>query len=496
MISTEEGLKIESESTSTSRMRASWYWRRVPSVGPSVERRARWRCAANAFWPWLVLLIAILPAVWHVVDFPEDVDDEYPGVLRPTFSRRPPPAYRLAEPGDTIDRIVIYTGAGAAVFALLSLMVSLPGERDARLAAFGLGLAALWHGATPWPTFDGWHGLGFHVAFDPTAPLGVRAAVACLEVVLGGLIIVPTIRLLRNPRAAIAAARREQVFGLLVAAGLLAVARQFEIPGVEPVGYWPRCFLVWSLVALNCVLVRTWPAGRRSRPASKIAIYLLGIGLWLGLVVCGVWMARYHRPLHRLHTVVPGKIYISAMPTAWGLETANARHHFKTVINVFPEDTPQRSPLLDEELRFVREHHIKYYGSPSDPTKADAFLDQTLQIAQDPNAWPILVHCHGCMDRWPAWMGIYRSVVEGRPLLEILQEIERHRGYRPKAGVTVLYNRVLPPRAGARYEADPTGQVLRWAQSGVTGPPPEDRPARANRSRLSGDHARGRDVPK
>ena len=55
-------------------------------------------------------------------------------------------------------------------------------------------------------------------------------------------------------------------------------------------------------------------------------------------------------------------------------------------------------------------------GSPSDPLEADAFLDLTLRLAQDPDAWPVLVHCHGCMDRSPAWMGIYRFLVEGRPL--------------------------------------------------------------------------------
>ena len=65
------------------------------------------------------------------------------------------------------------------------------------------------------------------------------------------------------------------------------------------------------------------------------------------------------------------------------------------------------------------------------------------------------------MDRSPAWMGIYRFMVQGRPLDEIMKEIERHRGYRPKASVILLYNRVLPPRAGSRYWADPTAMLLR-----------------------------------
>jgi hypothetical protein len=94
----------------------------------------------------------------------------------------------------------------------------------------------------------------------------------------------------------------------------------------------------------------------------------------------------------------------------------------------------------------------------------------TLRIAQDPNAWPVLIHCHGCMDRSPAWMGIYRFVVQGRPLKEILCEIEGHRGYRPKSSVTLLYNRVLPPRAPDRYAADPTAQLLRRCAAGTADP--------------------------
>ena len=52
-------------------------------------------------WPWLVLALATLPAVWYVVDFESDIDPEFPRVVRPTFNAYPPPAYRFAEPGDT-----------------------------------------------------------------------------------------------------------------------------------------------------------------------------------------------------------------------------------------------------------------------------------------------------------------------------------------------------------------------------------------------------------
>src|SRR5262249_50605813 len=197
---------------------------------------------------------------------------------------------------------------------------------------------------------------------------------------------------------------------------------------------------------------------------------VVGLAGWAGLVGGGLGLVWYHRPLERLRAVVPGKIFISAMPTVRGLEIAQRRHRFKTIINLFPEETSQRSPRLPDELRFVAAHDLRYVASPSDPLRSDEFLDWTLALAQDPSAWPILVHCHGCMDRTPAWMGIYRFVVQGRPLDEILKEIERHRGYRPKASVTLLYNRVLRPRARERYEADPTAALLRRCAGGTIDP--------------------------
>src|SRR5438105_14717579 len=113
--------------------------------------------------------MAVWPAFWHALDFPDDIDPEYPAVQRPTFSRRPPPAYRLAEPGDTIDRIAIYVSAIAVV---LSISGAIFGRANRRrwLASTAVALSALWFAATPGPTFDGWHGLGFQAIADSSAP--------------------------------------------------------------------------------------------------------------------------------------------------------------------------------------------------------------------------------------------------------------------------------------------------------------------------------------
>jgi hypothetical protein len=123
--------------------------------------------------------------------------------------------------------------------------------------------------------------------------------------------------------------------------------------------------------------------------------------------------------------------------------------------------------LLPQEERFVREHGLRYIRATATDTDSDEFLDRTLAAARDPSAWPILLHCHGCMDRSPGWMGVYRFVEQGVPLDAILKEIEAHRGYRPKASITLLFNRVLEPRAPERYRNDPTARRLIECAHGV-----------------------------
>jgi hypothetical protein len=439
-----------------------------------------WRDTLRRLRPWLILAMTAWPAIWHDLDFPEDRDDEYPRVERPTFSRRPPPAYRLAEPGDTIDRVAIYTSSLAIVIAAGGLLAR---RRQPLLwpSAVGIAAAAFWYAANPVPTFDGWHGLAWRAIVHPESPRLLRIALAAAALALAALIAWPVVKDWPARADLWGRARRRGVVGLLAVAAIMALARQVEIPGVEPVGYWPRWALVWALVALNLALARLLlplrllgvavaeelTENRRPSWVRRLGVAALGFSAWYVLVVVGVALTWYHRPLARLHTVEPGKIYISAMPTPRGLEIAYRRHHFKTIINLFPEETDLRSPLYPSELQFARAHGIRYIDSPADAAASNAFLDETLRLARDPEAWPILVHCHACMDRTPAWMGIYRFVVQGRPLDEILREIEQHRGYRPKASVILLYNRVLAPRAPEHYASDPTTARLRACAAGT-----------------------------
>ncbi len=497
-----------------------------PTIG-GASRRKSWRAA----WPWVLLLTTFSIALWHAVDFPDDVDPEFPRVARPNFSPLPPPAYRLAEPGDTIDRIAIYVSALAILLALLGLSRA---QRDRRrwIAAGSLALASFWHAANPVPTFHGWHGLGWAAMWDASTPMGLRvglgfAALALTGLVLWGLsgwtarvLVAPisppcegglrgggpgVIRrlgvLVRNfrdrgatvtppnppfarggkgaPASALVpsslatptqgAANSRGVAWLIVTGVILTILRATDWPRIEPLGYWPRWAFVGALMMLCAALLRTMPA-RVSTRRHTLRLAVVGTACWYGVVVTGIWLTWFHRPLERLRAVTPGKIYISAMPTAQGLEIAQRRIHFKTIINLFPEDTAFRSSRLPDELKFAHEHGIRYVGSPTEVSASNDFLDLTLRLARDPDAWPILVHCHACMDRTPAWAGIYRYVVEGWKLDDVMRFIEEHRGYRPKASVTLLYNRVLARLAPERFKDDPTAALLQRCAEGTVDP--------------------------
>jgi hypothetical protein len=435
-----------------------------------MTERERARSVRRRRWPLLVLAAAVVPAVLGVTVAESGPDMEFPAVVRETYSRLPPSAYRLAEPGDTLDKIGLYAGAAGVLLGIAGWRTSLHAGRGhgAWPLALSVALVMSWHTATPWPTFDGWHGWNWAALFASGTPIAARAVLAVAALACAVWIGAWAWTLRGHTRALLDRAQRRGTRVLLVVAALGIGWRIIMLPDPEPRGYWPRWGLFWGLLALDLAMLRTWPARLGLRRGLVVALGVAGASALLA--AGGRWVIWYHRPLERLRAVVPGKVYISAMPTYRGLEIAQRRIGFRTIINAFNEDSDQRSPRLPEELRFIREHGLRYEATPGDPLQADTFLDHTLALAQDPDAWPVLLHCHGCMDRSPAWMGIYRFLVEGRSLGDALREIEAHRGSRPKASVTLLYNRVLPPRAPERHAADPTARQLVVNAAGTVDP--------------------------
>jgi hypothetical protein len=422
-----------------------------------------------------VLALATLPAVWYLVDFEDDLDPELPTVARPTFSRYPPAAYRFADAGDTIDHIAVYVSSAALVLAGWGWLRN-PRER-AWAAALALSAAGFWHAATPGPLLDGWYGLGWRTIFDSRAPFAQRLILAGPA---AGVVWFVARAFWGQPlRSAWVVARARGILGLLFAAALLVAMRQIGWLDGEPSGFWPRWLYVWGLLAWALALLKVVPAPPSKCPRGALIGALVLLSLSLDFAGRGLFW--YQRPLHRLREVAPGRLYVSEMPTYRTLQMVQERFHFRSIIDLFPEYTPEQSPHWPDELRFAREHGLKYVVNPShDGTGGEDFVAQTIELSREPGSWPILVHCHASMDRSPAWMGIYRFVVEGWPLADALRDVERHRGLRPRASVTLLYLHVLPRLAPERCAEDPTFALLRQCAGDLVTPRPTPPGRRGN----------------
>ncbi len=206
---------------------------------------------------------------------------------------------------------------------------------------------------------------------------GLLAGAVAIGGVIGGTIYAQR----RGLSHLIRAAQEKGTLGLWMTAGVLALLRQVEIPGVEPVGYWPRWAMIWAMLAMDLALLVAVVPLFRSRTSKWLVLPAVPV-VWLLLVIGAIDLTWYHRPLARFKAVEPGKIYMSAMPTVRGLEVEYARIPFRTIINLFPEETAQGSPISPAEIKFAREHGIRYLGSPSEPTEeaSNAFLDETLAL--------------------------------------------------------------------------------------------------------------------
>ncbi|AMV39660.1 hypothetical protein [Planctomyces sp. SH-PL62] len=415
-------------------------------------------------WPWIALALAVTPAIWLILAYEKALDPEFPRVVRQTYSAYPPAAYRFAEAGDTIDCVAVYVSSAALVLAAWGCLRDPRGRL--RYAALALSLAAFWHAATPGPLLNGWHGLGWRTMFDPSVSQPQRLTLAVCALTLAAVVLVAG----RPWRlgSLTSEAKRRGVLGLLAVSLVLMVVRQLPWIDREPFGFWPRWVYVWGLLAWAFAMLRLAPRAQPGRRGMWVAVALIAVSIGLDFVGRGIFW--YQRPIARLREIIPGRLYLSAMPTYRGLKIAQERHHFKTIINLFPEFTPEGSPHWPDEQRFSREHGITLYNQPPEDPTGVRCVPETLEFANQPENWPVLVHCHASMDRSPAWVGMYRFANQGWPLADAIREIEQHRGSRPKSSVTLLYNRMLPRLAPERAAEDPTALLLRENAVGTPDP--------------------------
>src|SRR5262245_14797390 len=143
----------------------------------------------------------------------------------------------------------------------------------------------------------------------------------------------------------------------------------------------------------------------------RAMVPLLGTVTVLALIVGPVVYAFHEEKQTRNFRVVQeGKLYRSARMTLAGLKRVAHDYGIRTVISLRDAD---RADLDEEE--FCRKQEIAFYRLPprhwdttNGPAEAEVNVRQFRDIIDDPDNYPILVHCFAGVHRTGAYIAVYR----------------------------------------------------------------------------------------
>jgi tyrosine-protein phosphatase SIW14 len=142
---------------------------------------------------------------------------------------------------------------------------------------------------------------------------------------------------------------------------------------------------------------------------------------------------------HRLREVTPGRVYRSGEMTVPGFRDAVARYHFRTVINL-QDEYPDPDVLVDylgtasvKESELCRQLGVRYVYLPPDlisrhliPQERPAAIDKFLTLMDDPETYPVLLHCRAGLHRTGVMVAVYRMEYEGWGPAEVIQEMKEN----------------------------------------------------------------------
>jgi hypothetical protein len=178
----------------------------------------------------------------------------------------------------------------------------------------------------------------------------------------------------------------------------------------------------------------------------------------------------------RFREVTPGKFYRCGQMSASAFRKEIHDHGIKLVINLQDE---YPDPLLSEgywdaphipESEVCKEAGAKFVflsfagdrglleRNAASPTHRPQVIDDFLKLCDDPNNYPILVHCLAGLHRTGALTAVYRMEYEGWPVADAVREL-RASGYGDRKATTANdyiyeYLYLYKPRARGQKTED------------------------------------------
>jgi protein tyrosine/serine phosphatase len=160
----------------------------------------------------------------------------------------------------------------------------------------------------------------------------------------------------------------------------------------------------------------------------RFLVPLLGVTTVLALIAGPVVYAFHEeKQMRNFRVVREGVLYRSAQMTLPGLRRAFHDYGIRTVVSLRDPDRPDD---LAEEA-FCRKEEINFYRLPPKrwdttygPAEAEVNVRQFRDILDDPDNYPILVHCFAGVHRTGAYVAIYRMERERWTNKEAIAEVE------------------------------------------------------------------------
>ncbi len=140
-----------------------------------------------------------------------------------------------------------------------------------------------------------------------------------------------------------------------------------------------------------------------------VALALVTIGLPVG----------YYRYLYnkekRVRVVTEGKVYRCGQLTKAGFEEVIQRYGIRTLINLQDEDPDPNLGHGLKESEFCRQMGVQYVYLPPQlvPEGEPVTIEKFLEVCDDKNAYPILLHCKAGLHRTGTMAAFYRIEYEG-----------------------------------------------------------------------------------
>jgi tyrosine-protein phosphatase SIW14 len=159
------------------------------------------------------------------------------------------------------------------------------------------------------------------------------------------------------------------------------------------------------------------------------------------VTIVGVVPVVYYRVVYthskRFREIEPDRVYRSGEMTADGFTEAITRHHIRTVINVqdeFPDPELRESYFRSsttKESELCRRLGARYVYLPPDlisrhliPEHRPEAIDKFLALMDDPDSYPVLIHCHAGLHRTGVLTAVYRMEYNGWDKAEAVRELK------------------------------------------------------------------------